>query len=93
MTDIGSEKWFLPMDVGAEKTEPGEGTNAFHPLRVQQRFIQCKSKLLFSVCASEFDLIFSFPGRPLGGAVSINKQATDSNKGQTVNVPIRGFVE
>lgn len=93
MTDVASDKWFLPMDFGAEKLRGGETTSALHPLRVQQRFIQCKPKHLFSLSPSKFNLIFIFPERPLGGAVSVNKQATDNKKGQTMKVKIQGFLE
>lgn len=56
-----------------------------HSLRVQQRF--------HKPSPSKFNLIFIFPERPLGGAVSANKQAPDKKKGQTMKVKIRGFVE
>lgn len=93
MTEVASDKWFLTMDFGAEKLRGGEETNVLCPLRVQQRFIQYKPKHLFSVSPSKFNLIFTFPERPLGGAVSVNKQATDNKKGQTMKVKIQGFVE
>jgi len=93
MTDVASDKWFPHMNFGAEKLKGGEGTNVLYPLRVQQRFIQCKPKHLFSVSPSKFNLIFIFPGRPLSGEVSVNKQATDNKKGQTIKVKIQGFVE
>lgn len=93
MTDVASGKWFLHMDFGTEKQRRGDGTNALHPWRVQWRFTQCKPKHLFSVSPSKFNLLFIFPKRPLGGAVSVNKQAADSKKGQTMKVKIQGFVE
>lgn len=71
----------------------GEETDMIHTLMVPQSFLQCKPECFFSVSPSEFNLIFWFPERPLGGAVIVNKQANDSKKGQTMNVRMQGFVE
>lgn len=60
MTGVASNKWFLPLDFGAERWRRGEGTNALHLLRVQQRSIQsARSSLPCKYIKVQLDIYFS----------------------------------